>query len=148
MNASVSLPSIDTLKTQAKRLRTTLSNTGTSIGHSQALELLAHQHGFQDWNTLHAALGNQPPTAPVTIGQRVRGRYLGQAFEGEVVGVLVLSSADRFRVTFLFDNAVDVITFEGMSNYRKRVTCTVDRHGTTAEKTSDGRPQLSIDRQT
>jgi hypothetical protein len=144
MNGSTPLPTIDALKDQARRLRTALDSDGATIGHGQALELLAHQHGYKDWNTLHAAIGNRPPPCPVSIGERVHGNYLGQAFEGEVIGVEVLSTPDRFRVTFDFDEPVDVVRFASFSNLRKRVACVIDGRGATAEKTSDGRPQLTL----
>ena len=66
-----SLPSIDRLKTQAKRLRANLAKSGTDIAHGKALELLAHQHGFKDWNTLHAAVGNGP-FCPVALGAHIQ----------------------------------------------------------------------------
>jgi catechol 2,3-dioxygenase-like lactoylglutathione lyase family enzyme len=42
-------------KQQAKRLRTSLAERGTEVTHSEALELVAHQYGARDWNTLAAA---------------------------------------------------------------------------------------------
>ncbi len=144
MNDSLTLPSIEALKDQAKRLRTKLDSDGAPISHSRSLELMAHQYGYKDWNTLHATVGNQPPPCPVAVGTRVRGHYLGQAFAGDVIGVQVLTPG-RFRITFNFDEPVDVVTFESFSNFRKRVSCVIDRTGTTAEKTSDGRPQLQLE---
>ncbi|MEP3278708.1 MAG: glyoxalase superfamily protein [Stappiaceae bacterium] len=146
MNGSSHLPSIDSLKSQAKRLRAELTATGTEIGHGRSLELLAHQHGYKDWNTLHAAVGNRPPTCPVELGQTVSGQYLGQAFTGEVIAVQTLSAPGLFRVTFDFDEPVDVVTFDSFSAFRKRVSCFIDSDGVTKEKTSDGRPQLKLDR--
>ena len=61
--ATLNFPTIESLKTQAKNLRKTLSNDGESITHSEALELIAKQHGFRDWNTLHAAQESQPNEA-------------------------------------------------------------------------------------
>jgi len=144
MNDRALLPTIDALKDQAKRLRATLEASGTPTSHSRSLELLSHQHGFKNWNTLHAALGNRPPERSLMIGQRVNGHYLGQYFEGEVIGVQNLAQSNKYRVTFVFDDAVDVVTFEGMSNFRKRVSCVIGSDGTTVEKTSDGRPQLYL----
>lgn len=143
MKGSLPLPSIEALKDQAKRLRAKLEADGEPIGHSKSLELLAHQYGYKDWNTLHAAVGNRPPPAPVTLGARVRGYYLGQAFEGEVIGVQTLTPG-RYRVTLDFDEPVDVVTFDSFSAFRRRVSCVVDRTGRTAEKTSDGRPHLQL----
>ncbi|NNG04062.1 MAG: hypothetical protein HKM95_08170 [Inquilinus sp.] len=142
--SSLPLPSIEALKTQAKRLRATLAADGTSIGHGRSLELLAHQHGYKDWNTLHAAIGNRPRPSPVAVGDRVGGHYLSQPFDGEVIGVQALTTPDRYRVTLRFDEPVDVVTFDSFSAYRRRVTCTIDRAGRTAEKTSDGRPHMVL----
>jgi hypothetical protein len=143
MNGYHPLPSIETLKEQAKRLRATLEAAGQPTGHSRSLELLAHQYGYKDWNTLHAAVGNRPRN-PVSVGTRVQGQYLGQAFAGEVLGVRVLGVPGRFRVTFDFDEPVDVVTFASFSNFRRRVSCVIDETGVTAEKTSDGEPHLKL----
>ena len=107
MTMTTPLPSLDTLKTQAKRLRSELAKSGTTIGHSAALELLAKQQGFKDWNTLHAAAGHRQTPAPVTLGQQVSGRYLDQPFTGEVLGVQKLTASDMFRVTLHFDQPVE-----------------------------------------
>jgi hypothetical protein len=144
MTGSRSLPTLENLKDQAKRLRTTLSASGTVLSHGRALELLAHQHGYKDWNTLHAAIGNRPPPSPVAVGDHVRGHYLGQAFEGEVIGLQHMEPSDKYRVTLKFDEPVDVVTFQSFSAYRSRVSCTIDRKGTTVERTSDGRPHLEL----
>lgn len=143
MTESPFLPSIETLKDQAKHLRARLEADGVPIGHSQSLERLAHQYGYKNWNTLHAAVGNRPPVSPVALGGRVRGRYLGQAFSGTVIGVQILTPG-RYRVTFDFDEAVDVLTFDSFSAFRKRVSCTIDDNGMTAEKTSNGLPHLRL----
>ncbi|MBL0371637.1 hypothetical protein JJB09_06325 [Rhizobium sp. KVB221] len=139
------LPSLDDLKDQAKRLRDALARQGTTVNHSKALELVASQYGFRDWNTLHASLGNSPPKRTLTLGDRVNGRYLGQDFKGQVVAVQTLTSAHGMtRVTFDFDEPVDVVTFDSFSAYRKRVTCTLDADGRTVEKTSNGEPHMVL----
>jgi hypothetical protein len=135
-------PSLPEAKEQAKRLRSRLAAEGTSITHGKALELVAHQHGFRDWNTLHAAIGNRPPV-PWVVGAKVRGSYLSQAFEAEILAVHQVQPG-WFRLTLDLDEAVDVITFEGMSNFRKRVTGTIGPDGCTREKTSNGRPHLAL----
>lgn len=89
---TTTLPSLDALKDQARRLRTRLAAEGETIGHSRSLELIAAQYGFRDWNTLHAAVGNRPPFNPWMLGSRVKGRYLGQAFEGEILSVQALTA--------------------------------------------------------
>jgi hypothetical protein len=143
MLGSSSPPSLEDLKVQAKRLRTELDAGGTPVTHARALELLAHQYGHKDWNTLHAAVGNRPPACPFSIGQRLRGAYLGQAFDGEVIAVGILGN-ERYRITLVFDEPVDVVTFESFSAFRRRVSATVDRHGVTVEKTSNGVPHMVL----
>lgn len=143
MSIQKPLPNLDDLKTQAERLRANLANDGDFISHSEALELIAHQHGFRDWNGLHAACGNRPPPTPLAIGARVSGRYLGQEFAGEIIGLETLSPG-RVRITLNFDEPVDVITFESFSAFRQRVSCVIDGDGKTAEKTSNGQPHLEL----
>ena len=145
MNRHASLPSLAALKSQAKRLRAGLEENGTQISHSRSLELLARQMGFKDWNTLHAAVGNRPQPSPVMLGERVQGTYLGQAFEGEVIGIRTVGAGEKYRLTLHFDEPVDVVTFDSFSAYRQRINCTVDQAGVTAERTSDGRPHLVLD---
>ncbi len=142
---TVSSPSIDDLKTQARLLRLGLAAEGTVITHGKALELLAHSHGFKDWNTMHATIVHQGPVCPVNPGARVRGRYLGQRFEGYVIGATTLPAENRFRVTLQFDQPIDVVTFARFSNLRRRVSCIVDHKGVSSAKTSDGRPHMQLD---
>lgn len=68
-------------KSMASRLRTRLATNGTQITHSQALELVAAQLGYLDWNTCAAA--STPAMAPITIailrtfpGQEARRFYV------------------------------------------------------------------------
>lgn len=44
-------------KLMAKDLRTALAALGVDISHSEALELVARQHGFDNWNILSAKIG-------------------------------------------------------------------------------------------
>ncbi len=143
MNDTISLPTIEELKQQAKRLRAGLSEDGDFISHSESLELVAKQYGMRDWNTLHAAAGNRRKP-PLAVGARVKGRYLGQAFNGDVLGVQTLS-AGRTRVTIELDDPVDVVTFDSFSAFRRRINATIDDDGKSPEKTSNGVPQLVLD---
>src|SRR5262245_52195107 len=45
-------------KSMARRLRADLAERGLAVSHSDALELVAHQYGARDWNTLAA----RPPS--------------------------------------------------------------------------------------
>lgn len=142
---SMVLPSLDELKAQARRLRTTLEAGGTAVSHSKSLELIARQHGFADWNTLYAKAGNQPPRRAWNPGDRVSGSYLGQAFKGEVLGLEAMTSAHGlYRITIRFDEPVDVVTFDSFSALRQRVTATIDEEGVSPSKTSNGRPHMVL----
>lgn len=136
------LPTLDAAKAQAKALRQTLATEGRNITHSAALELIAKSHGVKDWNTLHAAIGNTPPP-PVTLGQIVEGHYLNQPFTAEIIGIIQLSES-RFEITLDLAEAVDVVTFDSFSNFRKRVRKTIDAYGRSFDKTSDGKPHLVL----
>ena len=138
------IPSLEVLKSQAKALRQALVSQGQTTTHSQSLELLARQFGQRDWNTLHALAGNRP-AMPYAVGQRVTGRYLKQPFNATIVALNNRADGQYFGLKLDFDEPVDVITFESMSNLRTRVNVTVGRDGCTVEKTSDGVPHLVLD---
>ena len=139
------LPSTEALKEQAKRLRASLDASGHRIGHSEALETVARQHGFRDWNTLSAKARSQRTDPPVQLGERVSGHYLGQRFTGRVIGISSLAAADRYRVTIRFDDPVDVVTFDSFSSFRHRVQTVIDGTGTAPQRTSNGLPHLQLD---
>lgn len=135
-------PSKNLLKAYARRLRARLKQLGTDISHSQSLELVAHQHGFRDWN--HASAIARNPDFPSLIpGARVSGHYLGQAFTGEIVAAESMAQA-RTRITVLFDQAVDVVRFDSFSAYRRRVSAIVNKFGASDAKTSDGAPHMIV----
>ncbi len=137
---------IASLKEQARRLRTELAHEGVAISHSKSLEILSGQLGYKNWNTLRAVVGQSQSLSLTTIGTRVRGHYLGQAIEGEIVGVkALLASPGKYRVTLSFDNPVDVVTFNSFSNLRRLVSCIVDASGRATTRTSDGQPHLQLE---
>lgn len=137
------LPSLPEAKAQAKTLRADLTKQGTEINHANTLEMVAHQHGFADWNTFHAAIGNRPPEG-WTVGGRVQGQYLSQQFKATVKAVEVLRPG-LFRLLLDLDEAVDVVTFDSFSNFRKRISAVVGPEGTSRERTSNGVPHLQMD---
>ena len=136
---------VDDAKAQAKALRAALMAQGQTLSHAQALELVARQHGAKDWNTLHARLARRNARPPLALGDRVRGRFLGQPFTGRVVG---LSGPDGHRkIELHFDYPVDVVRSDLFSNLRQRVRATLDATGRSHRRTSDGAPQLVLDRE-
>ncbi len=137
------LPSTTQAKDQAKRLRKKMTEDGASIGHAKSLELIAHQHGFRDWNTMFAAIGNRPPEG-WAVGEKVIGTYLSQPFEATVISISMVKPG-WFRLGLDLDEAVDVVTSEQFSNLRKRIRGIVGPKGQSLEKTSDGEPHLHIE---
>ena len=140
------LATVEGLKAQARRLRDDLSAEGHLVGHSRSLELVAHQHGYRDWNTLHAAARTaaSPSVADLRLGAAVSGRYLGQSFTGKLIALKSLAGGERFGTTIRFDAPVDVVAFESFSAFRRQVSVTVDAGGRTAQKTSNGERHLTL----
>jgi len=48
------MTNVDTLKSQAKRLRNYFASQHIQLSHSQALEAISAAHGFKDWNSASA----------------------------------------------------------------------------------------------
>lgn len=130
------------LKAQAKRLREGLREGGHDITHSKALELLAQQHGLRDWNTMCTMADNR---LHLRVGDRVQGRYLGQAFIATIRALSVLGEGEQRRITLHFDTPVDVVRFDSFSSFRQRVSGMIGRDGRSVQKTSDGVPQLIVE---
>lgn len=144
---SMATLTIDELKSQARRLRDAMAGGGTPVSHSAALELVAKSHGARDWNTISAlaARSDNAAAAPVAVGAIVSGEYLGQRFRGKVLSLSRLSQSSYYAITLHFDEAVDVVTFDSFSAYRRRVTATIDANGVSPRHTSNGRPHLVLD---
>lgn len=137
------LPTLAAAKAEAKSLRAERQEAGQPIGQGQALEIIAQAHGFRDWNTMTAALRGTGPEG-LRAGDRVRGRYLSQPFCATVLSA-ELSRPGWVRLVLDLDAAVDVVTFESFSNYRKRLRGEVGPEGQSRERTSDGTPHLVLE---
>jgi len=138
----ISLPSRDELKALAKRLRAAMQDAGTPMTHTAALEAIAKQWGFRDWNTL-SAKATDAPQLRWQIGQAVTGHYLGHAFTGKVKAAK-LASAGFWHLTLVFDTPVDVVASAHFSNFRRQVNCVVNSQGISLQATSDGQPHVVL----
>ena len=136
--------SVAEAKTQAKALRDALVGQGTRMSHAQALELVAHQNGARDWNTLHAKLSRAEPIT-LQLGDEVRGKYLGQTFVGRIVALSKIGL--NLAVSIQLDVPIDTVRFESFSNMRRRIRGVIGPDGRSEQKTSDGLPVLVIDLQ-
>lgn len=65
------MQTIEHAKTMAKRLRTALAAREISVQHAMALELVAEELGFADWNTAAAKLPSEPETQDAIRFERV-----------------------------------------------------------------------------
>lgn len=144
MSYSLDTPSIQTLKSEAKALREERAHAGAPLTHSAALEEVARQHGYRDWNTASATLPERV-AIPVQVGQRVRGTYLTRPFTGLVVAMKLMPDMQHYEVTVNFDKPVNVSKFSWPIE-RRRVTSTVGLDGTSVAHTSDGEPHMRVHR--
>ncbi|WP_425417783.1 glyoxalase superfamily protein [Oricola indica] len=134
---------IDEAKQRAKALRKAMNANGVKISYGQALERVAAEVGYRDWNTAVARLSNEPPFS-IQVGDIVSGTYLKQPFTAEVLAVELIGGGSHYRVTLHLEEAVDVVTFDSFSAFRQRVQGTVDDTGVSPSRTSDGEPHLVI----
>lgn len=137
-----SVPNTEQLKLQAKRLRVAMAEKQTPITHGMALETVARQWGYRDWNTL-SATSKSNATLGWFVGQRVAGRYLGHSFQGVLKAVRVANGGFSY-VTVVFDEAVDVVSSSAFSSFRKQVNVVLNEEGITHAKTSDGVPHMEL----
>lgn len=143
MHSNVIHGAIDRAKMRARDIRKEKQANGEPISHSTALEYVARELGFRDWNTASALLTNRPDIS-VQVGDHVRGTYLKQPFTARVLSVCEQGNGSHYLLTLDLDEAVDVITFDSFSSFRKRVNGQIDRNGVSPAKTSDGEPHLVI----
>lgn len=140
---SQTITTIAQAKTRARTLKSEASDKGMPMTHSQALERVAIELGFRDWNTASSRLSNRP-AIPCHVGDRVSGLYLKKPFAGHVHAIRELAGGAWFEVSLHFDKPVDVVEFESFSALRQRVTATISAEGVSWARTSDGYPHLEI----
>lgn len=134
-------------RVQAKaRAREIKARSVTTLSYAAALEQVAEEMGFRDWNTASARLSNEPE-ACWQIGERVSGAYLKRPFKGRVHAVRELQDGAGYELTLHFDEPVDVVDWESFSALRQRVTAYVSPEGISWKKTSDGVPHLTVARE-
>lgn len=63
--------SIQQAKQMAKSLRASLEKHGQDMSHSAALEMVAQQLGFKDWNTASAMLIDEQPAPAITFDKAI-----------------------------------------------------------------------------
>ena len=129
-------------KAQAKRLAAVLSQGGAKVPLSRAYEILAQSAGFADWNTLSAHLA-QPEAPGWRLGDRVRGRYIGQSFEGRVHGLRRKGSLTEIEIQA--DAPVNVSRSALFEAPRRRLRATIGADGRSVTATSDGVPHLIVE---
>ncbi|WP_136475623.1 glyoxalase superfamily protein [Pseudomonas sp. DG56-2] len=63
--------SIEKAKRMAKRLRSALQASDHEVSHANALELVARQLGYKDWNTAAALLPAEAPQPVITFDKAI-----------------------------------------------------------------------------
>jgi len=58
----------------------------------------------------------------------------------------MLGDGRHFKITVKFDRPVNVSKFDSMVIERQRVTATLDVHGVSLSRTSDGEPHMRLKR--
>lgn len=145
MSFSLDIQSVQTLKSEARAWREERAAAGENLTHGAALEAVAKGHGFRDWNTARASLPDRV-AVPFQVGQRVYGTYLEQPFRGVLIGVLLLSDGQHFKITVNFDEPVNVTPNFMFAAHRQRVVATVDLRGITPALRGNGAPQMIVHR--
>ena len=145
MDITSSIPSLQELKTSAKRLRIRLRASGEIVNHATSLERIAHQMGYRDWNTLHARSSILQAGCPFAVGDTVSGSYIGIPFTGRIIKLSWIHQLNQTRVTIHFDDPVDVVSFDSFSSYRKQVNCTLNMDYRSDEVTTAGVPIMQFD---
>jgi len=145
MTFSLDTLTVASLKAEARVLRQDRAARGAPITQSSALEHVAREHGYRDWNTARASLPERYGT-PADVGGRVSGTYLGQKFDGVVLGLQLLPDLQHYKITVKFDEPIDVVTSELFSAFRQRVTAVIDLRGVSLASTSNGEPHMRVRR--
>ena len=134
-------------RSQAKaRARQIRAQQAGKITLAAALEQVAKDLGFKNWNVASARLSNEPDT-PWQVGDRVTGQYLKCAFKGRIHAVRELQGGQGYELTLHFDEPVDVVEWESFSALRQRVHILVSHDGVSWNKTSDGVPHIILQRE-
>jgi len=140
-------PNVANLKAEARRYRAAHEAQGRSLPHARALELVARQHGFSDWNTAAAKARAHPVPEKLIAGKQVEGRYLGHRFTARIIASTQLEDGHVF-LTLDLHEPIDVAESAWFAALRKRISGTVDEEGRSSALISSGVPQLEIVRAT
>lgn len=81
-------------KPMARALRAALAERGTAITHSEALELVARQLGFGNWNILAARIAAEAQASPATDTIRFQGAV-------PIIRIFDVAKAREFYLDFL-----------------------------------------------
>lgn len=136
------LITVDQAKSDARLLRMQLRAQGQPASHGNCLEMVAHSHGYKDWNALRAVLVRKL-AVDWMVGGRIQGLYRRHAFTATIASVNKVGR-DCFHVKIRLDKAIDVVSFASFSNFRKTICTVVDASGASLEKDSTGQSQLRI----
>lgn len=136
-------PNLANLKAEARRYRASHAAQGRTLSHGRALELVARQHGFANWNTAAAKAKAHPVPQLLVAGKQVHGRYFGHDFSGRIAAATQVDE-DEIFLTIDLVTPIDVVESAHFSAQRKRISGIVDGKGRSAAMLSSGVPQIEI----
>ncbi len=143
---SLTLPTTEDLKRQARRMRDHFAEKNIDISHSAALEAIAKQHGYKDWNILSALINRQSMTIEwPEFDEMISGTYLGHNFTGKILKIQTCTIENLRRYTIKFDDPIDVVASKHFSSFRRQINCFLnkDRRSTDHKGRVDNIVQLA-----
>lgn len=120
--------------------RAVISSSANLLARSRSRENYSHSDDSQSRNNKV-----RPTLATLKLGDRVQGVFMGQRFQGHLVGIVPLAASQNYHIGIQLNQAIDVVTFESFSNFRRRLNCVVDKDGISTAKTSDDRPHMKLE---
>ena len=101
------------LRPSCARMRSEQAQAGETHSHSAALEHVAQQLGFRDWNACVATLA-QSEARSYETGDHVSGHYLSQPFTARILRATPAEGRPGWvQVELELDHPVDVVTSGG-----------------------------------
>lgn len=141
MNTPESTPSLVKDTNQHKRFtRAVISSSANLLARSRSRENSSHSDESQ------SRINKVRPTlATLKLGDRVKGVFMGQRFQGHLVSIVPLAASQNYHVGIQLNEAIDVVTFESFSNLRRRLNCIVEKDGISKANTSNKQPHLVLE---
>lgn len=125
------MTTVDQAKSMSRRLRSALAGREIDVSHSEALELVAQQLGYKNWNTAAAKLGSE-------VGEPLQRAGISKAHP-KVVATAPLEGSKIAKGDILLSVTFDQPVAPGSYSFCKTSDSTFPEVIGTPELSSDGR---------